>query len=195
MGRGFSAKQLLLTRSWLSTAPRKENRMRSTVVLLEGFARLPRGLDRACSGLSSADLAFQPGAGANSIGWLIWHLTRVQDDHISDIEDRRQVWVSEGWHERFGLSLDAHDTGYGHTQAQITEVRGLSPELLMGYYEDTADRTKLLLHRFRDADLDEVVDASWDPPVTAGARLVSVLSDCLQHAGQANYVRGMLNRR
>jgi hypothetical protein len=37
-----------------------------------------------------------------------------------------------------------------------------------------------------------VVDASWDPPVTLGVRLVSVISDDLQHAGQAAYLRGMI---
>ncbi len=42
------------------------------------------------------------------------------------------------------------------------------------------------------ADLDRVVDESWDPPVTLGVRLVSVVDDDAQHAGQAAYVRGLL---
>ena len=41
-------------------------------------------------------------------------------------------------------------------------------------------------------DLDRVVDERWDPPVTLGVRLVSVLSDDLQHAGQAAYARGLI---
>ena len=45
-----------------------------------------------------------------------------------------------------------------------------------------------------DADLPRVVDERWDPPVTLGVRLVSVISDCLQHAGQAAFVRGILLR-
>ena len=49
--------------------------------------------------------------------------------------------------------------------------------------------------RLTDDDLDRIVDTSWDPPVTLGVRLISVLSDDLQHAGQAAFVRGVLERR
>jgi hypothetical protein len=41
------------------------------------------------------------------------------------------------------------------------------------------------------ADLDRVVDKRWDPPVTLGVRLVSVVDDDAQHVGQAAYVRGL----
>jgi hypothetical protein len=40
-----------------------------------------------------------------------------------------------------------------------------------------------------------VVDEAWDPPVTLGVRLVSVIDDCAQHAGQAAFVRGIVLRR
>ena len=40
---------------------------------------------------------------------------------------------------------------------------------------------------------DRVVDRTWDPPVTLGVRLVSILDDDTQHAGQAAYVRGLLS--
>ena len=46
-----------------------------------------------------------------------------------------------------------------------------------------------------DDDLDRIVDERWDPPVTLAVRLVSVVDDCLQHAGQAAYARGILSRR
>ncbi len=45
------------------------------------------------------------------------------------------------------------------------------------------------------ADLDVVVDERWDPPVTLGVRLVSVVNEVNQHVGQAAYVRGLLERR
>jgi len=51
-----------------------------------------------------------------------------------------------------------------------------------------------MLAGLRDADLDRIVDERWDPPVTLGVRLVSVLDDDVQHAGQAGYVRGVLER-
>lgn len=45
-----------------------------------------------------------------------------------------------------------------------------------------------------DGDLKRAVDESWDPPVTLAVRLVSVISDGRQHAGQAAYVRGLVKR-
>ena len=52
--------------------------------------------------------------------------------------------------------------------------------------------TLAYLSRVTSEELDRVVDRRWDPPVTAGVRLVSVVGDCLQHLGQAAYVRGLL---
>ena len=53
-------------------------------------------------------------------------------------------------------------------------------------------RTVAHLAGLSEADLDRVVDERWDPPVTLGVRLVSVISDDLQHAGQAAYLRGLV---
>jgi uncharacterized damage-inducible protein DinB len=130
--------------------------------------------------------------GANSIAWLIWHLTRIQDDHIADVAGRGQVWTSGGWAERFGLPFDARATGYGHTSEDVDAVRVDSGELLAGYYDAVHELTVRYLEGLRDLDLDEVVDESWDPPVTLGVRLVSVVSDDLQHVGQAAFVRGII---
>jgi hypothetical protein len=56
------------------------------------------------------------------------------------------------------------------------------------------DRSVSYLQGLTDGDFDEVVDRSWDPPVTRGVRLVSVVGDDLQHAGQAAFVRGIVER-
>ena len=130
--------------------------------------------------------------GANSIAWLIWHLTRIQDDHIADVARREQVWTSGGWSERFGLPFDTRATGYGHTSEDVDAVRVDSGELLIGYYDAVHEQTVRYVEGLRDPDLDEVVDESWDPPVTLGVRLVSVVSDDLQHVGQAAFVRGIV---
>jgi hypothetical protein len=55
-------------------------------------------------------------------------------------------------------------------------------------------RTQQLLSRVTADDLDRVVDRRWDRPVTLGVRLVSMLQDALEHAGQAAFVRGVLER-
>ncbi len=166
--------------------------MLAAEVLGDGFGRV-RGVVRSTlAGMSADDLVQRPGGG-NPVGWLVWHLARVQDDHVADAFGSDQVWTSQGWAERCGLPLDPADTGYRHTDEQVAAVR-LDPDVLLGYVEAVHARTTEHLSAVTDADLDRVVDTSWDPPVTLGVRLVSVLSDDLQHAGQAAYVRGLLRR-
>lgn len=164
-------------------------------VLVEAFDRLPDLVRSAVDGLTPDQLRWAPAPGANAVGWLVWHLTRVQDHHIAELLERDQVWVQDGWAGRFGLDPDPANTGFGHTAADIATVRPESAQLLVEYYDAVAERTRELLRGLSDKDLDRVVDKRWNPPVTLGVRLVSVLNDDVQHAGQAAYVRGLLPRR
>jgi len=95
--------------------------------------------------------------------------------------------------ERFGLPFGPGATGYGHSSGQVALVQ-VSGDLLTGYQDAVQARTVTLVSGLTDADLPRVVDERWDPPVTLGVRLISVISDCLQHAGQAAFVRGILLR-
>ena len=162
-------------------------------VLLDGFERISEFLRSAVDGLTSEQLAHRLAPGANPIGWLAWHLVRVQDDHVADVAGREQVWTAEGWADRFGLDLDPRATGYGMDDDEVDRVRVPSADLVLGYADAVHARTVEFLRSVDADDLDRVVDDSWDPPVTLGVRLVSVLSDDLQHVGQAAYVRGLLD--
>ncbi|MFF5262085.1 DUF664 domain-containing protein [Actinomadura viridis] len=164
----------------------------SAELLTDAFDRVRGVVHRAVDGLSADDLAHRIGGDANSIAWLVWHLTRIQDDHVADVAGVPQVWTSGGWVERFGLPLDPSDTGYGHDDDQVAAVRVGSGELLTGYHDAVYQRTVDFVATLADGDLGRVVDTAWDPPVTLGVRLVSVISDDLQHAGQANFIRGLL---
>jgi uncharacterized damage-inducible protein DinB len=164
-------------------------------LLAELFGRLPGLVRGAVQGLSPADLERPPAPGANTVGWLVWHLARVQDDHVAEVAGRAQAWDEGGWAPRFGLPQGAADTGYGHTPDQVAAVRPESVETLVAYYDAVAERTGDFLAGVTDGALDRVVDTHWDPPVTLGARLVSVAADDLEHAGQAAYVRGLLERQ
>jgi Protein of unknown function (DUF664) len=164
-------------------------------LLVDAFGRIRQAVHQAVEGLSPEGLAFRPDGQANSIAWLVWHLTRIQDDHLADAEGREQTWTAGGWVGRFSLPLDPSDTGYGHTSDHVAAVRVDSGRLLTGYYDDVHRETVRFLERVAQSDLDRIVDRSWDPPVTLGVRLNSVLADDLQHAGQAAYVRGLLLRR
>jgi hypothetical protein len=163
-----------------------------SALLIEAFGRIPDEVRRAVDGLSADDLARPPADGANTIGWLAWHLVRVQDHHISELLDEEQVYVGGDWGPRFGLASDPDDTGYGHDADEVLAVRPDGPDTVTGYLEAVWDRTRDYLSHLEADELDQVVDERWDPPVTLGVRLVSVVDDCAQHAGQAAYVRGLL---
>jgi uncharacterized damage-inducible protein DinB len=159
-------------------------------LLIDGFGRIREIVHDVLDGLTQADLDFRVDGSANSISWLIWHLTRVQDDHIAGAAGLEQVWLAQGWAERCALPLDRADIGYGHNSKQVAVVR-LTRDLLAGYHDATCDQTIAFLSGMTDADMDTVVDPHWDPPVTMAVRLVSVLADDLQHAGQAAFVKGL----
>jgi uncharacterized damage-inducible protein DinB len=162
-------------------------------LLVDSFDRIREVVHEVLDGLTLDELTYRPDPQANSISWLIWHLTRVQDDHIAGAAGQPQVWM-DGWQQRAGLPFDPAEHGYGQDSAAVAQVR-LPAEFLAGYYDATHAQTVAFLSGLRDADLDAVVDRRWDPPVTLGVRLLSVLADDLQHAGQAAYVRGLAERR
>lgn len=164
-------------------------------LLIELFDRIPDEIAVAVDGLDAETLHRAPEPGTNSIGWLVWHLTRVQDHHVSELLDEDQVWATSGWAARFGLDADPANTGYGHRPADVEVVRPDGADALTGYYAAVAARTRELLDGLTAADLDRVVDERWDPPVTLGVRLISIADDDIQHAGQAAYARGLLAAR
>ena len=167
-------------------------------LLADAFGRVRETVHEAVDGLTPGQLTFRPDSGSNSIAWLVWHLTRIQDDHIADVAGTGQVWVAGAsgstWADRFGLPFGAAATGYGHGPEAVAAVQVRSGELLTGYYDAVHTETLNYIRELTDADLDRIVDKAWDPPVTLGVRLVSVISDDLQHAGQAAYLRGIIER-
>ena len=169
--------------------------MTGSDVLTDAFDRISELVHVAVRGLSADQLAYRADPDANSIGWLVWHLTRVQDDHVSAVHGAEQAWIEGGWVERFGLPLDADATGYGQSSDEVGAVRVGSDELLLAYFDAVHSQTVSYVRQLTAADLARIVDDRWDPPVTLSARLVSVISDDIQHAGQAAFIRGIVDRR
>lgn len=178
--------------------------MDATEVLQNGLDQVRDAVVRALDGLTDDQLTTPVGPGANTVAWLVWHLARVQDDHVAHVAGTDQVWTSgrpgadgsagEPWARRFDLPLDDGEIGYGADEQQVLAVRAPA-ELLRGYLDAVHERTSAYLAGLSAEDLDRVVDTDWDPPVTLGVRLTSVLGDDLQHAGQAAYAAGVLRRR
>ena len=161
-------------------------------ILMDAFSRVNDVGHETVSGLSIDELVYRPAPQANSIAWLIWHLSRIQDDHIADLAGVEQVWQKD-WHERFSLPFNKNDTGYGHDSKDVAEVK-VSSELLLGYHDAVFAKTLKYLHGIKAEDYKRVVDKRWNPPVTLAVRLMSIISDDLQHAGQAAYIRGLLKQ-
>lgn len=162
-------------------------------LLTDMFERLPDSVRRVVDGLSADQLTWAPEPGANTIGWTVWHLTRVQDDHVAEVMGVDQVWTEGDWASRFGLShADPNNTGYGHKPDDVASIKPAGPEALIEYYSAVHARTLDYVRTLDEAALDRVVDERWDPPVTLGVRLISVVDDDAQHIGQAAYVRGLM---
>jgi uncharacterized damage-inducible protein DinB len=164
-------------------------------LLADAFERVREEVHSAVEGLTPEQLSWRPEPGSNSIVWLVWHLTRVQDDHVADVAGTEQVWTADGWSDRFDLPFGEAETGYGQSAEDVAGVHVKSVNVLMGYHDAVCERTKKYLAGLSGPDLDRVVDDAWDPPVTLGVRLVSVISDDLQHVGQAAYLRGITVRQ
>jgi hypothetical protein len=160
-------------------------------LLTDAFDRILDTATAAVDGLSPEQLAARPGADANSIAWLVWHLARVQDDHVADVAGTEQVWTAQDFVSRFDLPFDTGAIGYGMNSEEVGHVRA-GAQVLADYLRCVHDATVAYVAKLGPDDLDRIVDERWDPPVTLGVRLVSVVNDDMQHAGQAAYVRGLL---
>lgn len=162
-------------------------------LLRDQFERIRDRAVKVVDDVADDELGWRPYEDMNSIAWLIWHVARIQDDHVAALSTVDQVWVRDQWASRFGLDTDTVDTGYGHTPEQVAAIRPGTATILADYVSAVTDQTLGLLDDVDDDDLDRVVDDSWDPPVTMGVRLNSVVGDNLQHLGQAAMVRSLLD--
>lgn len=165
----------------------------ATDLLVDALGRVRETVQDTVEGLGRRELTYRVDPEANTICWLVWHLTRIEDDHIAGVAGAAQVWQDQGWFERFALPLEPHDHGYGHTPDQVASV-DVDGDLLLEYHEAVHARAVEYLRGLGDDEFPRIVDRHWDPPVTLAVRLVSVVNDCTQHAGQAAFVRGLVDR-
>ena len=162
------------------------------LMLLDSFDRFRDDLTSALTDLDEAALVWRPAPGANPMGWIAWHVLRVQDDHLADVGGVEQAWFANGWQQVFGLPYPPEAHGYGQSDDDVAAWRGAAPALI-GY----ANNVNALTHRVLDrlTDYARIVDPRWDPPVTAAVRLVSVVDEVNQHLGQIAYLKGLYGRR
>ncbi|MFC1982824.1 DinB family protein [Chloroflexota bacterium] len=162
-------------------------------LIIDGYGRILENLGEALNGLTQDDLNQQPHPDCNSMGWLAWHLTRVLDHEIGNLMGGEQLWISDQWYKKFNRAPDASDAGFGHSSEEVAAFRSPDVGILLDYHRAVLARTKSYISDLSPAELDRKLDEPWFQPLpTVGVRLVSVMSDGLQHAGQIAYLRGLL---
>ena len=161
-------------------------------LLTDGYGRILTILENALKGLTQDDLNWQASKDSNSMGWLAWHLTRVQDTNIARMMGDEQVWIKDGWHAKFNRPADPRDTGFGNTPEDIAAFRSPETKILIDYHKTVLERTKGYFQSLSPADLErELNEPQFQPLPTVGVRLISIMADSLQHAGQISYMRGL----
>lgn len=158
------------------------------------FERIAQELEHTLDGLTTDDLNRQPAPGANSIGWLAWHLTRSHDRNMSEIMGKEQLWLSDGWYTRFGRPPDPADTGYGHSPKEVAAFRSPEGRVILDYHRAVVTRIKHYINgQLSETELDrESYSPTLNITLTVHQRLLGVINDAYQHLGQVAYARGLL---
>ena len=166
--------------------------MESLELLSDAFERVLSEVEHVLEGLKAEDLAWQPRPDCSSIGWLSWHLAREQDSAISYLMKKDQLWIMEGWNERYGRPADPRDIGTGHSLEEAGAFRSPDIQVILDYHRAVLGRIKEYLRSLTSQDLDRVVNVRYLPPLTTvGTFLISIVADGMGHAGQMGYVRGI----
>lgn len=161
-------------------------------VLTDAARRPVVAAERVLRGISHETLHARPAGRGSSIAWLVWHAARQMDAQLARITGADQVWSGGAWADRLGIPRGPRSVGFGDTADDVAGLIVADPDLLLAYLRAVVEALVSSLAGWSAADLDVVVDASWDPPVTRGVRLVSLIDDAVAHLGQAGYARGLV---
>ncbi|MBT3352170.1 MAG: DinB family protein [Nitrospinaceae bacterium] len=166
--------------------------MNATTIILGRLDAYAGQMKNVMEEITEEDLYFQAGTEDNPIGWLTWHMTRYEDLVFSHISDRPQIWIGEGWHEKFSRPATPEDTGAGHTIEQVKNFRA-TKETLIDYAAAVRLKTKHCLSDLTDFNLDaQVDDFGRGSNVAVGEVLGRFFGDHISHVGQICYIRGHL---
>ena len=164
-------------------------------LIIDFFVRISQELERVVSGLTIEDLNQQPNPDCNSIGWLAWHLTRSHDRNLSELARKQQLWVKDKWHAKFNRAPDPTDTGFNHSPDDVRAFRSPDGKTILEYHNAVLELAKQYIdNNLSENDLKRRVKSPTLKNVaTVRRRLLGIISEGLQHVGQAAYVRGLLN--
>jgi hypothetical protein len=114
------------------------------------------------------------------------------DVQLAELTGGGQVW-NDDWAGRLGVERGADSFGFGDDESDVAGLRVEDTQCLHNYLATVVEALIAYTDDLSEAELDEVVDESWDPPTTRGVRIVSLIDDAVAHVGQAAYVRGIVD--
>ena len=150
-------------------------------------------VDAALKDMDDDALARRPDGQSNSVAWILWHMNRVVDNFINTrFQGKAQLWISETWHQRYGMEPNPDDRGVGWTAEQVTGWKPPSREAQLGYYEAVKACATAYLPSMTQADLDrQLVNPPVAEPRPIAALLGQMTWDNVAHGGQIAYLRGL----
>ncbi len=159
-------------------------------LILAGLDRVKEANMKTLDGLSRHELVWRPGPEANTIGLIIFHSARSEDNVVqSRVQGKSQIWESEKWYQK--LNLPIADTGAHYTVQQIAAFP--APELndWLAYAGAVRTRTQDYLKGMTNAGFGKVINVPRHGDVTIGWYLMNMVVHMAEHAGEISYLRGL----
>ena len=166
--------------------------MSSTETALSALERNWGMVDKALEEMDDAAMRSRPNDQSNSMGWLLWHMTRVVDRFIhTRFQDVPQMWIKDGWHDKFGLDADPNTTGMGWSAEQVASWLVPTKSLLVEYYEAVKTAARDYIQPLSMSDLErEVPFPALPDKASVGTVLGVLVYDNIVHGGQIAYLKG-----
>ena len=143
----------------------------------------------AIGDLTPDELMWKAGSEANHIGWILWHMIRVEDMWFQFfIQRHTEIWERDGWNEKFGLPT--RDNGFEHTQEQVNNFPAYELQEMLDYGAAVRAETLSYLKSVTPDQMD-IVPRDARPEMSVGRIFRQVIGEVYQHQGHIAYIKGL----
>lgn len=162
--------------------------MEAREVMLRSLEQSQEYLTRALDGLTQKEAAWSLGEECNSIIFILWHTSRVEDFFVNRVIQRQlELYETEGWLEKLGTPAKGSGWEYTGEQLQAWPVPKL--EIVRGYADSVREKTLAFVRSVTAEQLSEVPRPERSPD-SIGATLTRIITEIALHTGQIAYLRG-----
>lgn len=160
--------------------------------LFSAFDEFFTELKRALEGINDEEAYTQPSPGSNPIGWLVWHMARVEDHWINGMFcGNEHQWTRGGWDKKFGMPSEGNGARLSIEQVMAMPRIGLTD--LIAYYDAVRAETSQVIRSLTDEQLAKSIEHPRKGPITGSWIIGHVIVEESQHAGQVAMIRGILH--